>query len=472
MPRPSRESYGDQKPPYSYISLTAMAIWHNPEKMCTLAEIYKFITDNFPYYRKNTQRWQNSLRHNLSFNDCFIKIPRRPDRPGKGAYWTMHPSAMGMFENGSFLRRRKRFKITKPDKDALEAGLSQIHGRPLDLMDMGPRMTEPTSCPSGLQMQGRTAFTIENLAASDARSPTLTAPMPLYPPGMQNTPVNPAHLAALRGVAGFPARNFGMGGLHSSLLPHLEAAHAASLPPPTSLPNALTNALHPAVSLSNPLSSSLSTLSNSFNGLGSLGGSLTGSFGGSLGSSLGNISPFQLPGTLSHGLASSLQQLYSAALVQNIGLHAHTPPIQPTPLHPRFTLPPPGNLSAPVPVRPTPLAPSLLHSLQAPSHHPALSALSSLSFLNRGSKDRCEELFLGACGAGEDMEASPRACQDKLGSPVSPVPTSAGGAGVAVALSGAGGAGDRGTTQQQQPPTTPPPPSIVTPLHTPQSCVV
>nr|XP_027236224.1 LOW QUALITY PROTEIN: forkhead box protein B1-like [Penaeus vannamei] len=113
MPRPTRESYGDQKPPYSYISLTAMAIWNSHEKMSTLSEIYKFIMDNFPYYRKNTQRWQKLLRHNLSFNDCFIKIPRRPDRPGKGAYWTLHPSAMNMFENGSFLRRRKRFKIPR-----------------------------------------------------------------------------------------------------------------------------------------------------------------------------------------------------------------------------------------------------------------------------------------------------------------------------------------------------------------------
>ena len=67
--------------------------------------------DRFPYYRNNTQRWQNSLRHNLSFNDCFIKIPRRPDRPGKGSYWALHPMCGDMFENGSFLRRRKRFKL-------------------------------------------------------------------------------------------------------------------------------------------------------------------------------------------------------------------------------------------------------------------------------------------------------------------------------------------------------------------------
>ena len=126
MPRPSRESYGDSKPPYSYIALTAMALYHSPEKMLPLSDIYKFIMDNFPYYRKNTQRWQNSLRHNLSFNDCFIKIPRRPDRPGKGAYWTLHPKAIAMFENGSLLRRRKRFKLEGEEKDSLESELSAM----------------------------------------------------------------------------------------------------------------------------------------------------------------------------------------------------------------------------------------------------------------------------------------------------------------------------------------------------------
>ena len=127
MPRPSRESYGDQKPPYSYITLTAMALWHSPERMLPLSDIYKFIMDNFPYYRNNTQRWQNSLRHNLSFNDCFIKIPRRPDRPGKGAFWTLHPRAVSMFENGSLLRRRKRFKLGSTDKDGgLESELSAL----------------------------------------------------------------------------------------------------------------------------------------------------------------------------------------------------------------------------------------------------------------------------------------------------------------------------------------------------------
>uniref|UniRef100_A0A0N5ADH7 Fork-head domain-containing protein n=1 Tax=Syphacia muris TaxID=451379 RepID=A0A0N5ADH7_9BILA len=100
-----------QKPPYSYIWLTYMAIQSSDEKMLPLTDIYKYIMDRYPFYRKNTQRWQNSLRHNLSFNDCFVKIPRRADRPGKGSYWAVHPDAIGMFENGSCLRRRKRFKV-------------------------------------------------------------------------------------------------------------------------------------------------------------------------------------------------------------------------------------------------------------------------------------------------------------------------------------------------------------------------
>ena len=74
-PKAYRRSYTHAKPPYSYISLITMAIQNSPNnKMCTLAEIYQFIMDLFPFYRQNQQRWQNSIRHSLSFNDCFVKV--------------------------------------------------------------------------------------------------------------------------------------------------------------------------------------------------------------------------------------------------------------------------------------------------------------------------------------------------------------------------------------------------------------
>ena len=111
-----RRSYTHAKPPYSYISLITMSIQNAPSKMVTLAEIYQFIMDLFPYYRQNQQRWQNSIRHSLSFNDCFIKIPRTPDKPGKGSFWSLHPDSGNMFENGCYLRRQKRFKAEKKEK--------------------------------------------------------------------------------------------------------------------------------------------------------------------------------------------------------------------------------------------------------------------------------------------------------------------------------------------------------------------
>jgi forkhead box protein len=112
MPRPGRDSYGAIKPPHSYISLITRAIESSSDKRMSLNEIYKSIIDNYPFYRTNKQRWQNSVRHSLSYNDCFVKSERKlGDRPGKGAFWTIHPDAPAVSENGSSLRRRKRFKV-------------------------------------------------------------------------------------------------------------------------------------------------------------------------------------------------------------------------------------------------------------------------------------------------------------------------------------------------------------------------
>ncbi|KAJ8401493.1 hypothetical protein AAFF_G00384120 [Aldrovandia affinis] len=104
------------KPPYSYIALIAMAIRDSSSGRLTLAEINDYLMKKFPFFRGSYTGWRNSVRHNLSLNDCFLKVLRDSSRPwGKDNYWMLNPHSEYTFADGVFRRRRKR--ITKKSKD-------------------------------------------------------------------------------------------------------------------------------------------------------------------------------------------------------------------------------------------------------------------------------------------------------------------------------------------------------------------
>lgn len=100
-----------KKPPYSYATLIGLAILQSPAGKLTLSQIYHWISAHFPYYKEKDAGWQNSIRHNLSLNDAFVKTEKSND--GKGHFWQVKTGCETKFfkgETGSYEEVRQKLQ--------------------------------------------------------------------------------------------------------------------------------------------------------------------------------------------------------------------------------------------------------------------------------------------------------------------------------------------------------------------------
>ncbi|KAG8993917.1 hypothetical protein FRB94_013063 [Tulasnella sp. JGI-2019a] len=112
------------KPHYSYAALIGQALMSSPTKRLSLNQIYQWISMAYPFFKRGEAGWQNSIRHNLSLNGCFVKIKRDDGEKGKGSWWAIREGDEGCFSGGGFVRQGRangRKRKGKAEKDA-EAG--------------------------------------------------------------------------------------------------------------------------------------------------------------------------------------------------------------------------------------------------------------------------------------------------------------------------------------------------------------
>uniref|UniRef100_UPI00398F745C forkhead box protein M1 isoform X2 n=1 Tax=Pristiophorus japonicus TaxID=55135 RepID=UPI00398F745C len=95
-----------ERPPYSYMAMIQFAINSTQSKRMTLKEIYTWIEDHFPYFKHVAKPgWKNSIRHNLSLHDMFI---RQTSHNGKISHWTIRAEANRFLTLDQVVKQQKR----------------------------------------------------------------------------------------------------------------------------------------------------------------------------------------------------------------------------------------------------------------------------------------------------------------------------------------------------------------------------
>merc|ERR1711971_1110001 len=151
-----------EKPRMSYAQLIAEALVNAPDGMLALSEIYNAISARHPYYKMEARNWQNSIRHNLTLNKSFTKVPRMSSSEGRGSYWKLEPGAE------SIIFKRSARNVYKSNTVSANTSLntSSLNLSGVNLVQTSGGMTEVTT--ANLINSPQTVQIIQQQPVSDA----------------------------------------------------------------------------------------------------------------------------------------------------------------------------------------------------------------------------------------------------------------------------------------------------------------
>ncbi|XP_004580951.4 forkhead box protein H1 [Ochotona princeps] len=160
------------KPPYTYLAMIALVIQAAPSRRLKLAQIIRQVQAVFPFFKGDYEGWKDSIRHNLSSNPCFRKVPKDPSKPqAKGNFWAVDvsliPADALRLQNTALCRRWQSHGMRRAF--AKDLGPYVLQGRPY-------RPPSPPPPP-------RESFSIKSLLGDPGEAPTGPAPGSPTPAG-------------------------------------------------------------------------------------------------------------------------------------------------------------------------------------------------------------------------------------------------------------------------------------------------
>ncbi|XP_004387459.1 forkhead box protein H1 [Trichechus manatus latirostris] len=139
------------KPPYTYLAMIALVIQAAPSRRLKLAQIIRQVQAVFPFFRDDYEGWKDSIRHNLSSNRCFHKVPKDPSKPqAKGNFWAVDvnqiPAEALRLQNTALCRRWQSRGAR--GAFAKDLGPYVLHGQPYQPPNPPPAPSEGFSIKS------------------------------------------------------------------------------------------------------------------------------------------------------------------------------------------------------------------------------------------------------------------------------------------------------------------------------------